>query len=572
MPPHPGAALLRLRAGVSGWLVSGVLACALALPAAGFAVETAPAAADPGRMSSARNRKAAPKRVSPAADVRTFRGADASASAPMAGLASVVLTDPRPESETPIQFGPSPEDTPADKRHLDAVGGRATIEVSIPDALTKFSNVVAVDNINLAHAVLGAYGFSRDIRMAEARKDQALSQSRQARGLLLPSLTLRDSSGRETSSPGSVTDAATGSAKVRDEHLRKDKIVTFKQPLLDAPSLLDWGRRDSIVDSRQGSLISAQGDTYVAAVQSYLNIITTRLLSELYQEYEQQLDVLLNYVSKRAEAGASSQSDMERVRARSLAAKSQRIEQDAAYSAAIVEFIRITNLAPRNLVLPHREEVSRGLPESYDKGIDAALEANPEMRVLKAELDAAEKDIQAARARHLPRVDFEVSDSKITNAGGPTGLQHDQRAMVVMTWNVLNGSVDYYNLREKQDKRVESFYKLDDQQRRLRQGLSAQYATLDAAKARINAGYREWSATYFAARSMSQRMLSGNQSLLDLLDALDRVQQARARLISLHASEILSVAQIARLVGNFPDAETLAEKTARLGAGNQSGF
>lgn len=402
MPPHPEAVSPCPREGVSRWLVFGALACALALPAAGFALETAPAAADPSRPGSTRSRKAALKRAPQSAAVIS-RVAEVSVAAPVAGLAGVALTDPRPESDTPIQFGPSPEDTPADKRHLDAVGGRSTIEVSIPEALTKFSNVVSVANITLAHAVLGAYGFSRDIKMAEARKDQALSQSRQARGLLLPSLTLRDSSGRETSSPASVTDAATGSAKTRDEHIRKDKIVTFKQPLLDAPSLLDWGRRDSIVDSRQGALISAQGDTYVAAVQSYLNIITTRLLSELYQEYEQQLDILLNYVSKRAEAGASSQSDMERVRARSLAAKSQRIEQDAAYSAAIVEFIRLTNLAPRSVVLPHRDEVSRDLPENYDKGIDAALETNPDVRVLKAELDAAERDIQAARALSATR-------------------------------------------------------------------------------------------------------------------------------------------------------------------------
>ena len=143
--------------------------------------------------------------------------------------------------------------------------------------------------------------------------------------------------------------------------------------------------------------------------------------------------------------------------------------------------------------------------------------------------------------------------------------------MVVMTWSILNGGTDYYNFREKQQKRTESYWKLEDQQRRLRQTLSAQYATLDATKSRIAAGYKEWASTYSAAHAMSQRMLSCNQSLLDLLDALDRVQQAGARLINLHYVEIVSVAQISRLIGKFPDADQLATQASARLPGNRNG-
>lgn len=467
--------------------------------------------------------------------------------------------------EESILLSRSPENIDVENSRLDAVGGGAKLDITLPDTVSNFADAVALDSINLSQALLGAYGFSRDIKMAEARKEQAVSQSNQARGLLLPTLTLRNARGREISSPGSVTDPVTGNAVVRNDHLRKDETLTLRQPLIDGPSLLDWQRRSLIVDSRQGSVVSTQGDTYVSTIQAYLNVATTRLLAELYREYEQQLGFLFDYVSKRAEAGASSQADMERVRARNLAAKSARIEQEAAHAAAVLEFVRMTNLVPRSIILPRREEASREMPKNFDSGIDLALETNPDIRMLKAELEAVDKEISAAKARYLPRVDLELSDSKVTNAGGPVGLQHDQRAMMVVTWSVLNGSVDYYNLTEKQQKRTESFWKLEDQQRRLRQTLSAQYATLDATKSRIVEGYKEWNSTYRAARSMSQRMLSGNQSLLDLLDALDRVQQARARLVNLHNIEIVSVAQISRLIGNFPSLDQLAEQaTARI--------
>jgi adhesin transport system outer membrane protein len=55
-----------------------------------------------------------------------------------------------------------------------------------------------------------------------------------------------------------------------------------------------------------------------------------------------------------------------------------------------------------------------------------------------------------------------------------------------------------------------------------------------------------------AAEAMSKRMLSGNQSLLDLLDVYDRHYQAKVRLVNLHIQEMGSVAQIVRLVQGVP--------------------
>ncbi len=84
------------------------------------------------------------------------------------------------------------------------------------------------------------------------------------------------------------------------------------------------------------------------------------------------------------------------------------------------------------------------------------------------------------------------------------------------------------------------------------QSLSAQYATLQAVRERLSSGYKELGAISSAAEAMSTRMLSGNQSLLDLLDTYERHYQARVRLVNLHIQEMNSVAQIVRLVQGAP--------------------
>ena len=73
------------------------------------------------------------------------------------------------------------------------------------------------------------------------------------------------------------------------------------------------------------------------------------------------------------------------MRARSLSAHSSRIEQEAAHAAAGVDFVRQVNLAPSNIRLPDLEEVGLSIvPNSLDKAMELALEANPEIAQLKA--------------------------------------------------------------------------------------------------------------------------------------------------------------------------------------------
>ena len=146
----------------------------------------------------------------------------------------------------------------------------------------------------------------------------------------------------------------------------------------------------------------------------------------------------------------------------------------------------------------------------------------------------------------LPRIDFEVSDFKVVNAGGDTGLQHDQRLMVVANWPLFEGGRSIKLHAERSARKEELANRLDDTRRRLVQALSAQYATLASVRDRIYSGYAELDALKAALAAVSERMLSGNQSLLDLLDVYDRVYQVRVRIVNLHVQEFTSSSQIIR--------------------------
>lgn len=411
---------------------------------------------------------------------------------------------------------------------------------------------------NLLESIRAGRNFSRDSLAALTRTAQAKAQTGQALALLLPSASVRASTGYENSKPSVALDDE-GNPLASDTHTRTDIGFVARQSLFDLPAILDWRRRKVIEQARGENYRVSDGDAYVSAVNVYLSLVSSRLQTDMTRDFEAQLSKLLDYIEKRASAGAASISDMARVRARMQATLSSRLEQESAHAAAGIEFVRLTNLVPRNVRLPQVEDVGASfLPESFDLAVAAAMKSNPEITSLAAEVRAAKIDVSAAKGRFLPRIDAEYTDSWALHAGGDTSSsgQRDRRIMAVLNWTLLSGGGDYQNHVERTSRHKELLYRLDDQRRRVVQSLSANYATLAATRERIASGYQELKSISIAAEAMSKRMLSGNQSLLDLLDVYDRFYQVRSRLVTLHTLEISTVAQLVRLTLGTPGAAT----------------
>lgn len=456
------------------------------------------------------------------------------------------------------------------EQSLTSLIGQYDVEVGV-DARQNFMQGIAgftsgdanqvqiVNSLDLSQAVKASMGFSRDVLIASARMDQAKAQTGQARAFMLPSLLVNHKAGNEISRPGSQIDPITGREVTKSNHYRRDTIITLKQPLFDMPGMYDYQRRQVIEESRAEGVRASEGDAYLATVNAYLSLASTRLQANIAIDYENQLKELFEYIEKRATAGAASNSDKERVRARSLSARSSRVEQEAANAAAGVELARLINIAPSSLHIPELEDLGASVvPKTLEEAMPIAINANPDIATLKSELKAADIDKNVATSKLLPRFDLEYTDSNILHAGGQLDGQADQRLMMVMNWSMFNGGSDLKLRDEKSARYMELSYRLDDQQRKVIQSLSAQYATLEATRSRISDGYRELTSIATAASAMSARMVSGNQSLLDMLDVYDRYYQARTRLVGLHIQEMTATAQIARLVQGMPNIESLA--------------
>jgi adhesin transport system outer membrane protein len=475
--------------------------------------------------------------------------------------------------QQPADVGIAPE-----KQNLTGLTGKSEISVMV-DADGEFTRSLAenriseeepakqIDETNLLESIGAGRSFSRDSLAAQARTNQAKAQTGQALALLLPSVSVHANYGLENSQPSVLLDAL-GTAIPSDTHERADYAFSARQPLFDLPAFLDWRRRKVIEQARGENYRTTDGDAYLSAVNAYLSLVSGRLQIDMIRDFEAQLENLYTYIEKRTKAGASSVSDMARVRARREATLSSRLEQEAALAAAGIEFVRLTNIAPRKVRLPVLEDVGASLlPKTFSLAVSTAMKYNPEIAGLADELRAANIDTSAAKGRYLPRVSAEYTDTYSNHAGGAAYSQKDKRLMVVLDWNLFSGGGDYQIVQERKARERELLYRLDDQRRRVVQTLSANYATLAATTERIASGYQELKSITTAADAMSQRMLSGNQSLLDLLDVYDQLYQARSRLVTLHVLELSTVAQLVRITVGAPwgASEVNAEPRLKVG-------
>lgn len=447
---------------------------------------------------------------------------------------------------------------------LSELVGRSEISVQADDNSQFVSHLIEyqisgdefasqVGEANLAESIKSGRSYNRDSRAAMERTVQAAAQTGQTLALLLPSVSIRANRGYEKSTPGTQVDDVTGELVAMSEHKRTDVVLTVTQTLFNLATFQDWRRTKVKEQASEESYRVKDGDAYTSTVEAYLSLVSSRLQADVAGDFEAQLAELLNYIEKRAGAGAATVSDMARVRARSEAILSTRLELESAHRAAGTDFVRLTNLIPEKIRLPSLEDVGVSmLPGSFNSAVAKAMSSNPEIGALEAELQAEKISRIAAKGRFLPRVEAEYTDTYTDNAGGSESTQRDRRVMMVLNWNIFSGGKDYNYHLERTARHRELQYRLDDQRRRVVQALSANYAALELTAKRITSGYLELKSISTAADAMSKRMFSGNQSLLDLLDVYNQRYMVRSRLVTLHVFEMNTVAQLVRLTHGAP--------------------
>jgi outer membrane protein, adhesin transport system len=438
-----------------------------------------------------------------------------------------------------------------------------TVELPPAEFLAQLdAGVTRVENLSLFDAMALSLGYSNEVAASSAHRDTTEYQAAASLGPLLPHVDLRLNSGRESSSPSSLTKLPFYDRQPNDIHHRTDSQLFIRQTLMDLPSYFERQRQNLLLQSAEHNLSDAQERVAYDTLISFLKLIQLRLSVVLTEDYEAELKKLLEYMTARVQAGGGTKADMQRVKGRVLNTMSAVIEARGAYESGLVEFKRLTGVVPSSIAIP--ENLLPVLPKDFETAMAIAVQNNYELQAALRDMESVVQERRAIQGKFAPKFDVELSAIRTYNAGGIAGsdpipnntlypVQNDKRAMFVMSWNLLDGGADMMQSKSLESKRFEYEYHAKEIQRKLEESLRINFNALRAVDGRVNGVKQEMESNDIVLAAFNEQLFAANRSLLDVLDAYQRQYNSRTEMTRLLIAEATAGLQMLRNMGKLQE-------------------
>jgi outer membrane protein TolC len=397
---------------------------------------------------------------------------------------------------------------------------------------------------------------SPQIRQARAQFEGAEARVGMTRADLLPTASVRIAKGPEKSESTTIaTPPTTGT----NRHTYYSRTVRLTQPVFNVPVFKEFDSSRQTKDASSLRLQSMREATSLAATKATIDVAAARITLNFSDTQLEQLNKILTYLEARASAGASSQADLERARTRVLNARQTRIEQQTNYRNAMFELDRLTGVMPTTLHLPFLQLLP-ALPDNYGQIRQYVKEQNLDLLALRKDISAQRSLVSAEYSRYLPVFGISLEKDTTENVRGTNPQATDTRALAVMTWNVSLGGKEYYSGQQASAELHNREAKLDDETQRLSQATEADIALLQSTELRVQAAQAEQASAITVVDAVEEQLKSGRiGSLLEALDASDRLFGARFRLTQALGQQMKAHAQLLSRLGLLSDVQTQAK-------------
>jgi len=273
-------------------------------------------------------------------------------------------------------------------------------------------------NFHPAHAVdlLQSYrqALDQDATYQAARAEAAATREvlPQARAQLMPNLSaslVRGKNQTDSTTPGLFSPQHNSY-----EYLSSNYNLILRQPLYRKYSFALYQQAEYQVAGAEAALDKSLQDLLVRLCSTYFEALMASDTLALVQSQKEAYSSQLQAAKRSFAAGQGTRTDIDDAQARydMILAQELVARQDFSYTRRQIEVITNSPTGELAVLDPLRMELIGPVPDKAEEWISRGEEVNAELRAMHANVEAARKEVEKARAGHMPTVDFYLQRGK----------------------------------------------------------------------------------------------------------------------------------------------------------------
>lgn len=296
------------------------------------------------------------------------------------------------------------------------------------------------------------------------------------------------------------------------------------------------GASAELAAAREGKR-QRQAELVFQVLSTYQGVHAARGMLDAARRAKEAAQAYLKTAQALYQQGAAIMSDV-------LTAKAHLASAQAAQQAAQTQVENALDAFRLTLGLDRTSAVEPGpaaemptLAGDIDQLVARALERNPEIAALRAQLAAREAAVEAARGASRPQINLVLRHD--WNADTPALQAPATTVAGMLSWDAFDSGVRRAEIARAQAERQAVQAQLAQAEDRLRQSVAERFRAIKTAEARVQADMSAETQAQEAARLLLLRYREGIATFDQLLDARARLDRARADLVQARYQAIL---------------------------------
>ncbi len=369
----------------------------------------------------------------------------------------------------------------------------------------------------------------------------------QAKGLYLPSVDVRADTGYEHSDdPGTRA----GAGDDEENMWRYDAGVTLTQMLFDGyETKFENKRQKARVLSASRRVGESAELTGLAIVEAYLDVMRQREQLKIARDNVASHITLLDQISDSAQAGRTTDADVDQGNARLASARALEASVREALRQAEATYIQEVGDPPQDLVMPMVPVDA--LSADVEREVKIALHQSPTIGIFEADIDVAHAEYQGSKSTMYPQVDLQLNARTGHDMGGVDGRDTSASALAVLNWNLYRGGIDTARVKEHINREAQAKEARADAARQVESDVRRTWASMVSAGERARQFTAQAAANTEVVRSYKDQFDLNRRTLLDVLDSQNELFVSRSNLVNAEFLEMFAIYRLLALKGEM---------------------